>query len=512
MKKILPILLCLALLTGLLGACGTKDEPPYTPTGDGLEGVSTPTEPEKQSGGKTDIVMCYNPDATMNPYTCGDLTNRALMSFLYQGLFAVDRDYSVIPVLCNRYKISADMKTHTFFLGDARFSDGTALTAADVAASLEAAKKGDYYRGRFQHLGSVEAQGGTVVITTDIPMENLPILLDIPIVKAGEVAVDRPLGTGPYQLESSGEELVLRRQTAWWCALPLTIDASTILLRGTGVPSEIRDNFEFSDVNLVLTDPGSDTYADYRCDYEIWDCENGLFLYLVCNSESAVFSNDSVRRALTHAIDRDRLSDEFYNGFARGATLPASPLSPVYTMSLAEKYDYAPDKMREALSTAGQTGATVTLLLNSDDTLRLRAGRAIAQMLTDCGLTVKIVELNTKEFRSRAAGKDYDLYLGQTKLSANMDLSAFFKQEGSLSYGGLADPAIYAMSQEALTNSGIFYNLHKMVMDDAQLCPLLFRSYGIYTRRGMLPDLYPSRDRVLNYSGGQTLEDITETG
>lgn len=512
MKRLISILLCAALLAAVLCGCGTE-ETPYVPTGDALDygdgssNQTTPSTPEQ------DLTMVYYSDHTMNPYNATDFTNRALFSLLYQGLFSVDRDYNVTPILCSGYSVSSDMKTYTFQIADARFSDGTALTAGDVVASLEAAKAGSYYSGRFLHITSIQEAGGAVVIQLDTPFQNLPLLLDIPIVKASEAASEDPLGTGPYVMDGSIGGKRLRRQAAWWCSseADLIITSSYIPLVEAKSPSQIRDQFEFEDAGLVCADPGSDTYADYRCDFELWDCENGLFLYLVCNAKSTVFSIDSVRQALTHAIDRDTLVENYYRGFARSATLPASPLFPYYDATLAARYGYDKEKFTNALTEADLQGAAVTMLLNSDDSLRLRVGRSIAKMLTECGLEVTLLEKNSKEFVEFLRYGEYDLYLGQTKLSANMDLTAFFRSNGSLNYGGLADTAIYTMALEALANSGNYYSLHELVMEDAQLCPILFRSYAVYATRGLVTDLEPSRDNVFYYTLGKTMADILQS-
>jgi ABC-type transport system substrate-binding protein len=177
---------------------------------------------------------------------------------------------------------------------------------------------------------------------------------------------------------------------------------------------------------------------------------------------------------LTHAINRDYLADTFYRGFARSAELPCSPLAPFYDTTLAERYRYDSAKMTAAVEAAGFTGANITLLLNADDSLRLRAGRAIGEMLTACGLKVTINEVNSAQFTEQVRWGKYDLYLGQTRLSSNMDLTAFFAKNGTLNYGGLADTTAYAMCLEALANRGNYYNLHEMVMTDGRLCPLAF--------------------------------------
>ena len=507
MKRIFSLILCAMLTLGLFAGC-TEDKQPYVPTGDALEenpnSNQIPTRPTVE---KEDAVLVCDPDASLNPYECMSYTNRVLFSLVYQGLFAVDRDYQASPILCESYNISADMKTYTFYMADAFFSDGTALTAEDAAASLKAAQKSAWYSGRLQHISSVSAYGDAVVVELKIPMENLPILLDIPIVKGSQVSSEMPLGTGPYRFD--GKQL--RRVAGWWCSAALSIQADTIELVEAGSPVEIRDRFELNNASLVCTDPSHVNFAEFHNDYELWDCENGLFVYLACNSKSKVFSNDAVRAALTRAIDRDALVERYYRGFARSTTLPASPLSPYYNETLASNYGYKPLAFQDAIQQAGFDGAEITLLLNGDDATRCRVGEDIAGMLEDCGLKVTIVESTSKNFTADLKAGKYDLYLAQTRLSVNMDLSAFFGTDTALNFGGLSSPGIYAVSLEALANEGNYYTLHEMVMDDGLLCPILFQSYAVYGQRGALSTLEPARDNLFYYDLGRTMDDALMT-
>ncbi len=504
MKRLTALFLVFLLAFSLFGC--TPEEQPYIPTGDALDDWTGNTAPPPVQQ-EQQLSLVYYPNRSLNPYTCTDFTNRAILPLLYQGLFSVDRKYEVTPILCDRYSVSPDMRTYTIYPAAAVFSDGSTLTAADVAASLLAAKAGTYYAGRFTHITGITATADAVTITLDTPMSDLPQLLDIPIVPASQVEAASPIGTGPYVIDSSLGGKRLRRSSLWWCTSDLVVTAAYIpLIEGTS-PSQIRDQFEFADLGLVCADPGSDTYADYRCDYELWDIENGIFLYLAFNSKSKVFSTEALRSAVTYGIDRDYLVETFYRGFARSATLPASPLSPYYDSTLAERYRYQSAKLTEAITAANLQGAQVTLLLNADDSLRLRAGRAIADMLHSCGLEVTTLELNTAAFQKQLKTGEYDLYLGQTRLSANMDLSAYFTKKGSLNYGGLADTTAYAMCLEALANKGNYYNLHKEVMDRGLICPVLFRSYAVYATRGLVTQLNPARDNMFYYSIGRTMED-----
>lgn len=507
MKRLLVILLTLALL---LSGCGQQGE--YVPTGDGLsydEDYTGPMNTRPPEESVQVLNMPYYTQLSMNPLICTDYTNRALMTLMYQSLFVVDRQYQVEPQLCGRYSMSQDMRTYVFYVDEAAtFSDGTPVRPEDVIASYLAAKNGKYYGGRFLQIISIElTEDGGVQFKLRTACENLPILLDIPIVKENQVDMVNPLGSGPYVLDTSGSEWVLRRRTDWWCkATDMAVTAPTIGLKSAESITQIRDDFQFADLNLVCADPCSDRYADYRCDFELWDCETGIFTYLAFCASSEVFDTPEMRAALTYAIDRETMSEDIYRGFGVPASLPASPLSPYYSQNLAEKYTYDPDRFAKVLKEQNKEGREVIFLVNSDDSVRVRTARTVAQMLEDGGLKVTMKEVSGNVYNYTFTSEEYDLYLGQTKLSPNMDLSAFFAPNGALSKGGVSNVAAYALCQQALENYGNYYTLHQMVMDEGLLCPILFSTRAVYAARGNITSLTPSRDNICYYSIGKTME------
>ncbi len=507
MKKILALLLCLCLLAGC-----ARDAGEYKPTGDGL--TAEGDDGTQEDSGKPQnqyLELAYYPSLTLNPYKSNSYINRTVFSLVYQGLFAVDRNYDTTPILCGRFTVSEDMRTYIFYLDPAAtFSDGTPVTVEDAYASIEAARKSDYFSGRFGHVNSLTVtEDGGLRFRLDASFEDFPILLDVPIVKAAEVDLERPLGTGPYYYEDAAAGLRLRRRLDWWCTSDLIVTASSIPLQEVSTILETRDAFEFEDVGLAVSDPCSDSYADYRCDYELWDCENGTFLYLACNMDSKVFSNLNMRAALTYAIDRDTIAATYYRGFGQAASLPASPSSPFYNVQLARRYSFDQAKFAQAVANEGYFGWEVTLLVNRGDSLRMRVAQDIAQVLSDCGLKVVVTDVDPKNYRDYLLYGEYDLYLGQTRLSANMDLSSFFRPTGALRLGNLSDANLYTLCLQALANRGNYYNLHETVMEDGRLCPILFHSYSVHSTRGLLTGLAPARDNVFYYSLGKSTAGIS---
>lgn len=516
MKKWISLLLICCMLTSLLAGCGSSSGEEYVPTGDAI--LMEGEEPEDLSMEDEDLqslTLCYYPDRSMNPLIGLNITNRVLFSLMYQGLFSTDRKNNTWPVLCSYYQVSADNCTWTIFIDDnAKFSDGSRLTNADVLATYEYAKESDYYKGRFTHIESFQTtENNAIVFRLDTPYENLALLLDIPIVKAGEEEADHPLGSGPYYYSENVGGASLVKNPVWWCKAKLPTNAASITLIEATSQAQVRDEFEFGDLNLAISNPMSDSYAEYRCDYELWEVESGLFVYLGVNVIWSEFfkdgKNEALRKALTHAIDRQEIVNDYYRGRAEATTLPTSPGSPYYSESLASRYEYDPlkfvDAIRGAYIPTNDKGVEKKLLIlvNCDDSARLRAARSIAKHLTELGLDTGTLEYggNTgTTYEQVLLARNFDLYLGETKLPPNNDLSEFFRGWGNLSYGGITDGNLLTMCKEALDNTGNYYNLNKLVAESGLIVPVLFGTYEVYAERGQLLDLAPSRENVFFYS------------
>ena len=71
----------------------------------------------------------------------------------------------------------------------------------------------------------------------------------------------------------------------------------------------------------------------------------------------------------------------------------------------------------------------------------------------------------------------------------------------------MSNEELYALCLNSLENSGNYYNLHQMVVQDGMLTPILFRTYAVYIERGLMSGLSPARDNVYWYSIGKNMED-----
>ena len=132
-RRLLPLLLlpCL-LLTGCWQDAALTEEEPYPED-------LTPQEEEVIPLPEALSLPWYN-GVTLDPITCPDGAQQTVAALVYEGLYALDPTFTPQPRLCAEAQCNDDATAWTLTLRqDVRFSDGSALRARDVAASLQRA-------------------------------------------------------------------------------------------------------------------------------------------------------------------------------------------------------------------------------------------------------------------------------------------------------------------------------------------------------------------------------------
>lgn len=505
--KPIAALLALLVLLGCLSGCGKQQTEETLVTTEATEETAFEEELRDAKFG-----LAYVPEYGFNPYTCTCLTNRPIMSLVFEGLFVVNENFQAEPVLCDKFGVTEDGLIYLISLrSDARFSDGSPVTPQDVVSSLRAASKSDYYGDRFRYVRDFSVYDDrTVKIELYTPYESLPLLLDVAICKAGTEDDRKPIGSGPFHMLTT--DLYMRRVLNWWQGTYSIIDGEYIRLQAAEKPLDVRDSFEFGTTNLVLADPNSAASVGYRCDYELWNCNTTVMQYLGFNTIRGAFSNRELRKALTWLIDRDEICARIYNGFAVGTSLPCSPFSAIYDETLAGRYAYAPENFSAWRKTSGlAAGTQAELVVWSSDYSRVELANFIADTLAPYGIDIRIVAVDYEQYKSRLKNGNFDLFIGEVRLSNDFDLSQFFSGNGTLNFGAITDPAAYSLALKALANSGNSYDLYEEVMELGLLCPVLFKAYAVMVTRGTLTALQPAVDSVFHLPGGRTLADAATT-
>jgi len=171
----------------------------------------------------------------MNPHTAAFTAEAQLFTGLYEGLFSYDPvNLAPLPAICSSYKISRDKKRWTFSLrNDAKFSDGTLITAKDVKNSwislLETANApfaslldciegaSDFRNGKIsaQDVRIDARDDFTVVVHLTEPAGHLPKILCHHAFSV--VSENKNAYSGAFVLESyDGNEILIKKNEFYW--------------------------------------------------------------------------------------------------------------------------------------------------------------------------------------------------------------------------------------------------------------------------------------------------------
>ena len=521
MKKKLSALVCMALVLCMLCGCswlsGTEVIDPAR-----QESQTTISKQEQEMASEAvmneaqapDVLqLAYQQEYGLNPFTTVSLNNRTILSLLYEPLFIVNSDFVAEPVLAASAQVSDDGKTTTIQLRyGPKFHNGSHVTAKDVVYSYELAKESDYYGNRFYYFDSVEAiNSRSIEIKTSVNYENAALLMDFPIVRQNTGELPVPDGTGPFVYDKS---YTLKRFEDWWQE-DWFLGYEMASLTPCTTAADIRDHYEYGQVNLVCSDPSSAAYAAFHYDYELWSSPTSIMQYIGFNHNDKVFGVDSVRACITYVLNRDTIVAEDLGGCGLPATLPASPQSVYYNAGLAADYDYDMAAFRQLLDEAqirdytedgildvyvGEYSLPLegTMIVNASSNQRVATAERIAEYLNSAGFHITVKPLDDEDYQDALEYQNFDLYYGEIRMSPNFDMGSFFRDYGSANYGGSANSTALSLCTAMLENSGNAYDLHKWVMDKGWICPVLFKSYAVYTTRGAAKDLNPAVDWIIH--------------
>ncbi len=480
-KRLLPLLLlCLVLLTG----CAEMGDP----------GPSTPDNPPQDDGPIVDPIpvpagldrfaLPYYAGETLDPVTCADGPHQAIGALLYEGLYALDEHFEPQSVLAEGYTYDAEALVYGVTLrGGVTFSDGSPLTAADVAATLERARRSDRYGARLADVIAVTAADDTVYITLSRPNAAFPARLDVPIVKAGTENDPVPVGTGRFvwREDEVTPYLALNEHSRRTQALPL----DRIELVACKDVDAMAYAFFSRQIQLVTWDLTGTVPFNATGANSYTDVPTSIMQYVGFNTNSPLFSDPALRAAVSLGIDRETCVKSCLLGHGQAAAFPVSPSSPLYPASMEQPW--SSEAYAAAMAEAGYDSGKerrATMIVSAENTFRVQMAQQIAQGLSACDVKITVKSLPWNEFRQALATGGYDLYYGECKLPADWDLSALLAENGALNFSGYTDeelPALLSAVATAPANrrGPALRALYAHLRQQAPFVPVCFKNVSV---------------------------------
>ena len=497
MRRALSLLLLLALLAGCAGETAVSPAPTESPA---------PSQ-APETAEERPFTLAYYPAASLHPAASLNRTNLTVISLLYETLFQVDAAFEVQPGLCESAAVDESGLVWTLTLrAGARFSDGSAVTAEDAAASLEAARQeGSRFAARLAGVTEAAASGDRqVTVTLSAPNGALPSLLDVPVFRqTGEETV----GSGPYRLTGTGEEAALTVNP--WYPQAEDLPFEEIALYPISQADTLVSGFESRDISLVNTDLTGSGALGFSGNFSLWEYPTSILQYLGFHTTRGPCRDPALRRAVSLAVDRSAVAGALLSHHAQASPLPIHPASPWYDQELADSLAFDLQGAQALLEEAGyvlegdvltRNGSPValTLAVNSDSTFRLSVAEYAAQCLERLGIAVTVEAMAWDDYVSALERGSFDLYLAEVRLTADFDLTALASSGGALNYGGYASGetdgllAAYRAASGGARAEAASALLGRLA-EDMPFAPLCFKNNSVLSHWGRLSGLQPTQ-------------------
>ena len=340
---------------------------------------------------------------------------------IFEGLTKINEDFSVTPLLAEKWTFSPDLKTLTFTLKpNVKFQDGELFSSKDVKFSFErfAAKDStNKDKGFFASIESIETQDPmTVVLKFKEPsflalfhlgMETAVILDE----KSAASEATNPIGTGPYKLSSwtKGASITLDKWDDY--REPSKIAIAHATFRFISDPAAAVAAMLAGDVDAFPRFANVQALDQFRNDPRFQVMIGGTEgkTILAMNNKRKPLDELKVRQAIAYAINRKAIIDGAMNGLGAPIGSHLTPNDPGY-VDLTSMYPYDPAKSKELLKEAGvTTPLNLTFILPPPPYAR-QGGQIIAAELQDVGINAKIQEVEWAQWLSGVyTDKNYDL-------------------------------------------------------------------------------------------------------
>ena len=241
-----------------------------------------------------------------------------------------DKDNNFVNDLATDYEISDDFKTYTVTIrDDVKFTDGSQLTAKDVAFSYNKAKE----LGEGADLSSMKeakADGNKVVFTLDKSDSTfINKLTDVGIVPEANYNEDsygqNPIGSGPYKLAQwdKGQQFILEKNPDYYGEEPYFEKITNLFLDSDAAFAAVKNgDVDIAEVPVAYA---NETVDGYHMEY--FDSIDVRGISLPIQFDEGKLSEDNItignnvtgdpaiREALNVGIDRQKVLDGALNGF-----------------------------------------------------------------------------------------------------------------------------------------------------------------------------------------------------
>ncbi len=441
---------------------------------------------ERKTEKKNRVVIGISSDVeTLNPLYTMNINEGRISELIYLGLVGHSWDneegnIKSYPMLAEKLKWSDNRKSLEVKLrDDVKWTDGKKLTSADVVFSFDVYSDpvvqsrffdmyDNFYLEENKHIDLLKS---FEIITDDSLVihfagRNAKLFdIDMPILPKHKFdGIDRkdygtsalnfePVGNGPYKLKSwsRNEKIILEKNPESFLVSDEMVDnlifkivpdynSRIIQLKKGSIdllddirPEDLESLRKSENLETVITKGRSYDYVGWsNIDYKLWNEKKII-------KPHKLFGNTNVRKALTLAINRKLIIDEFLNGSAEIAFGPVSPIFKKFVNKDITALEFNSEKAKSILEREGwidrngngiidKNGVefSFTLFIPGNNPRRQYTANIIKENLKEVGIEISIEKQEPNIFFNNMFGKKLEAWIAGWVVPIPIDLKPYW--------------------------------------------------------------------------------------
>ena len=515
-KKLLAVILVLAMSVSMLAGCGSKDK-------DAQSSADRSAYPGTAEEKAITVNIAQEPPE-MFSVTMTDTVSFSVLRHVVENLVMLDEYDKVIPGVAKDWKQSKDGLTYTFNLREGmKWTNGEPVTANDFVFAWkslltpEFASDYAYFGYIFKNglayntgeatadeLGFKAVSDYELEVTLENPasyfLSTLAFGVFAPVNEKAYNEFGTTYGTdadkmaynGPFKMTAWEHEskVVLEKNPDYFNADKIELEKITMVMINDS--NATLNSFKAGEVDVVgLT--GDQTKALKAEGFPVFTYDDGACFYMEFNVEDPFVSNANLRKAITYAIDKQAFVDAILKNNSKAAvsfTAPAlNGLKKKFNEEVGELVPVidvakAKDLYNTALDELGVDSIELTMLTDDGDQPMKMGAFVQEQLKQNLGLDIKVESMPFKSRLERMSNKDFSIVFAGWGPDYNdpmtfLDMFETGNGNNHTSYSSAAyDELLDKVRVElnAKTRFGYLMDLEKLLMEDLPIGPVYWRS------------------------------------
>lgn len=380
MKKLVSMLLASAMVLSL-AACGGGKPAANSAAPAGNDGNSAAPAPAADAGKSLGVMLSTNV-MSLDTDLATDGDSFEVIADCIDGLMQMDADGAAIPAMAESYDLSDDGCTYTFHLRDAKWSNGDPVTAGDfVFAWRRICKNAGEYAYMMDEIGNIKGAAAiisgdadpstlavtakddkTLVVELEVPVSFFPSLMYFPTFypineKFYSSLEDGTYGTSPDTFLSNGAFLLdnytpgtaslsLKKNPDYWDAGRVKLAGLNYQVVGSSDNALTAFKNNTLDVVMISGNQVASAESDANLSKNLKVTGAGYMWYLTFsqtdkNAQGGKLANANLRLAISNAIDRESLVDNYVMD---GSLATYTAVPPQFAASATTGEDFSGDQ------------------------------------------------------------------------------------------------------------------------------------------------------------------------